>query len=68
MQGGSDKRLRNFEEIRDGYSDLKLPKEMDFKFKWLKRENHSVLVQKFLYTRERYSSMKVTNEITFSTF
>lgn len=33
MQGGSDKRLRNFEEIRDGYSDLKLPKEMDFKFK-----------------------------------
>ena len=37
MQGGSDKRLRNFEEIRDGYSDLKLPKEMDFKFKWLKR-------------------------------
>jgi hypothetical protein len=33
MQSGSDRRQRNFEQIRDGYSDLKLPKEMDFKFK-----------------------------------
>jgi len=33
MQSGSATRLKNLEEIKEGYSHLKLPKEMDFKFK-----------------------------------